>query len=57
MTFFDVYEAKIFWHGRWRRVTVDEFDAKPLVGMALLRGCELKMVRSRGEVRIKRLPS
>jgi hypothetical protein len=33
------------------------FDATPLVGMALLRGYEYKMqVRARGKVTIKRLP-
>src|SRR5262245_40685335 len=40
---FDVYQAKVVWDGRVRSVFVDEFDATPLVGMALLRGYELKM--------------
>ena len=54
---FDVYEAKVVWDGRLRRVFVDEFEATPLVGMALLRGYEYKMqVRARGKVTIKRLP-
>jgi clan AA aspartic protease len=54
---FDVYQAKVMWDGRLRRVFVDEFDATPLVGMALLRGYEYKMqVRARGRVAIKRLP-
>ena len=54
---FDVYQAKVMWDGRLRRVFVDEFDAAPLVGMALLRGYECKMqVRARGRVTIKRLP-
>ena len=54
---FDVYQAKVMWDGRLRRVFVDEFDATPLVGMALLRGFEYKMqVRARGRVTIKRLP-
>ena len=54
---FDVYQAKVMWDGRLRRVFVDEFDATPLVGMALLRGYEYKMqVRARGKVTIKRLP-
>ena len=53
---FDVYQAKVMWEGRLRRVFVDEFDATPLVGMALLRGYEYKMqVRARGKVTIKRL--
>jgi clan AA aspartic protease len=54
---FDVYEAKVMWDGRVRRILVDEADADPLVGMKLLRGYELKMeVRTRGKVTIKRLP-
>jgi len=54
---FDVYQAKVMWDGRLRRVFVDEFDATPLVGMALLRGYEYKMqVRARGRVTITRLP-
>ncbi len=54
---FDVYQAKVAWDGRLRRVFVDEFDATPLVGMSLLRGYEYKMqVRARGKVTIKRLP-
>ena len=56
VSLFDVYQAKVVWDGRVRSVFVDEFDATPLVGMALLRGCELKMqVRARGKVTIKRL--
>ena len=54
---FDVYQAKVEWDGRLRPVFVDEFDATPLIGMALLRGYEYKMhVRARGKVTIKRLP-
>jgi clan AA aspartic protease len=54
---FDVYQAKVVWDGRGRRIFVDEFDATPLVGMSLLRGYEYKMqVRARGKVTIKRLP-
>lgn len=54
---FDVYQARVVWDGRLRRVFVDAFDATPLVGMALLRGYEYKMeVRARGKVTIKRLP-
>ena len=53
---FDVYQAKVVWDGRLRPVFVDEFDATPLVGMALLRGWEYKMqVRARGKVTIRRL--
>jgi clan AA aspartic protease len=54
---FDVYQARVEWDGRVRSVFVDEFEATPLVGMALLRGYEYKMeVRARGKVTIKRLP-
>jgi clan AA aspartic protease len=54
---FDVYQARVAWDGRVRTIFVDQFDATPLVGMALLRGYEYKMqVRARGKVTIKRLP-
>ncbi len=54
---FDVYVAKVVWDGKERRVLVDEADTDPLMGMALLRGYELRMqVRSRGRITIKRLP-
>jgi clan AA aspartic protease len=43
VSFFDVYHAKVIWDGRVRSVFVDEFDATPLVGMALLKSSELKM--------------
>ena len=53
---FDVYQGKAVWDGRIRSVFVDEFDATPLLGMALLRGYEYKMqVRARGKVTIRRL--
>ncbi len=53
---FDIYQANVVWDGHVRRVFVDEFDAPPLIGMALLRGYEYKMeVRARGRVTIKRL--
>lgn len=56
-TTFDIYEGNVKWDGRLRRIRVYSFDADPLLGMALLRGCELKMhVRSRGRVSIRRLP-
>jgi predicted aspartyl protease len=53
---FDVYVAKVVWDGKLRRVLIDEADSDPLVGMALLRGYELRMhVQSRGKILIKRL--
>jgi clan AA aspartic protease len=57
VSLFDVYRAKVKWDGRIRSAFVDEFDATPLVGMALLRGYEYRMqVRTGGKVTIKRLP-
>lgn len=54
---FDVYAGEVLWDGKVRRILVYEADSDPLVGMALLRGYELKMqVRSRGRITIKRLP-
>ncbi len=54
---FGVYEAKVVWDGKLRRILVHEADTDMLVGMRLLRGNELKMqVRYRGKVIIKRLP-
>jgi clan AA aspartic protease len=56
-TLFDVFEAKVVWNRRARRILVDEADTDPLVGMALLSGYELKVqVRPRGKVTINRLP-
>jgi clan AA aspartic protease len=53
---FDMYEAKVEWDGKVRRIPVIESDADPLVGMRLMRGYELKMhVRSNGIIAIKRL--
>ena len=58
LSIFDVYRGKVFWDGRVRPVYVDEFDATPLVGMALLRGFELNVeVRGRDKVTIKPLPN
>jgi clan AA aspartic protease len=52
----NVYEAKVVWDGKERRVLVDETGTDPLVGMGLLRGYELKVqVRYRGKVTVKRL--
>jgi clan AA aspartic protease len=53
----EVYRATVLWDGRTLAVPVEEVDAEPVVGMALLEGFELKMeVRSGGKVTIKRLP-
>jgi clan AA aspartic protease len=54
---FDVYEATVLWDRRRRRVPIDEVEAAPLVGMALLEGYELNaQVRAGGKVTIKPLP-
>jgi len=38
---FNVYDAVVKWDGKLRHVTVDELEAAPLVGMALLSGHHL----------------
>lgn len=53
---FDVYVARIVWDGKERRVLVDEADTDPLIGMAIMKGYELRIeLRSRGKVVLKRL--
>jgi predicted aspartyl protease len=53
---FDVYQARVMWDSRLRQVLVSELDATPLVGMALLRGFEIRMlVKARGKVTIERI--
>jgi clan AA aspartic protease len=37
----DVYEGTIVWDAQMRRVETEAVDAKPLLGMALLRGHDL----------------
>ena len=54
---FDSYEATVVWDGALRRISVDEVDIKPLVGMSLLRGYELTInVVEGGSVVLKSLP-
>lgn len=54
---FDVYEGEVLWDGRLRRIHVGATDSTPLVGMALLYGCELNVqVWNGGGVRIKAAP-
>ena len=56
-SFFDIYEATVTWHGRPRRIAVDETECDPLLGMALLYGCELIVqVTEGGRVAINPLP-
>ena len=52
-----VYEARVLWHGRPRRVPVYEADGRPLLGMSLLRGSTLAVeVIPIGEVMITERP-
>lgn len=54
---FDVYEARVEWDGQPRAVEVEAVDAQPLVGMALMRGYELRMqIVAGGSVTISALP-
>jgi clan AA aspartic protease len=54
---FDIYEATVMWDGTARRVSVDEVEVMPLVGMALLYGYELTMqIVEGGRVLLKPLP-
>jgi clan AA aspartic protease len=40
---FDVYVATVGWDGQLLEVEVDAADAQPLIGMALMRGLELRI--------------
>jgi clan AA aspartic protease len=40
-TVHDVHEGVDLWHGRERRISIDVAETEPLLGMALLDGCEL----------------
>jgi clan AA aspartic protease len=52
-----VYEARVLWPGRPRRVPVYEADGGPLLGMSLLRGSILTVgVIPSGEVMITERP-
>ncbi len=54
---FDFYEATVIWDGLARRVSVDEADTDPLVGMGLLYGYGLTVeVVEGGAVVIEVLP-
>ena len=53
---FDIYSGKVVWDGKVRNILIDEAETDPLVGMALLTGCELKMqIQPGGRVTIKRI--
>ena len=54
---FNVYEAAVTWNRRSRSIFVSESETIPLIGMALLEGCELNVqVRQGGKVTIRQLP-
>jgi len=54
---FDTYEANILWEGQQRRVSVDEADIDPLIGMSLLSNHKLTIeVVPDGKVVVERLP-
>ena len=54
---FEIYETTVIWDGTARRVSVDEVDVVPLVGMALLYGYELTVqIVEGGRVVLKPLP-
>lgn len=40
---FDVYVATVDWNGQARSVEVEAAGAQPLLGMALIRGAELRI--------------
>ena len=53
----DVYRARVVWHRRALPVSVLESEGGPLVGMALLRGSELRLwAVDGGDVLIQELP-
>ena len=52
----EIYDGTVLWDGRSLSIPVQEVDANPLVGMALLEGYELNVqVRPGGKVVIKPL--
>jgi len=54
---FDIYEATVVWDGQARRISVDEAETAPLVGMGLLEGHEIIIqIRTGGVVTIRSLP-
>jgi clan AA aspartic protease len=56
-TVFDTYEAIVLWNGHPRRISIDEADTDPLLGMRLLYGHELSaQIVEDGEVSIRELP-
>lgn len=53
---FDLYEIRILWDGRWRKIVASVADGGPLVGMGLMHGCRLTVdVIDGGRVEIRAL--
>ena len=53
---FDVYAGAVIWGGRRFAIDIDEAHTDPLIGMALLDGCEINIrVERNGDVNIRRL--
>ena len=51
---FDVYATTVLWDGQPRTVETEGVDAQPLIGMALLQGCDLRIqVANGGRVTIE----
>jgi predicted aspartyl protease len=40
---FDVYEAKIIWHGKYQEIEVNAAETEPLIGMLMLKGNHLQV--------------
>jgi clan AA aspartic protease len=55
-TVFDIYEPTVDWDDEARRISVDQAETVPLVGMSLLRGYELVIqVQPGGNVTVRAL--
>ncbi len=53
----DVYSGAVEWDNRRLQIEIDEAETDPLLGMALLKGFELRVeVRDRGAVHVTPLP-
>jgi clan AA aspartic protease len=40
---FEVYIAIVIWDGQYRMIDINESETMPLIGMQLLRGCDLRI--------------
>jgi clan AA aspartic protease len=54
---FDIYATTVVWDGQPRAVEIEAVDAQPLIGMALIHGCDLRIhVANGGSVTIETVP-